>query len=193
VAQVVRNFGGTFAVQSLLLGSAMTEREKNERHARGLQEAVWRGTGRMRGSARGKVLVVDDNIPAAQGLEVLLCDEGWEVATAYDGLAAVGTALEMVPDVVLLDLALPLLDGYEVARRLRADMRLAHTRLIAVTASDDRERTRATGFVEHLVKPVMFDAVLAALASATRGARSAAIDRCRSTAGSRHRVRSIPR
>jgi CheY-like chemotaxis protein len=171
----------------------MTEREKNERHARGLQEAVWRGTGRIRGSARGKVLVVDDYIAAAQGLEVLLCDDGWDVSTAYDGLAAVATALEVVPDVVLLDLALPHLDGYEVARRLRADTRLAHTRLIAVTASDDRERTRAGGFVQHLVKPVMIDAVLAALAIEVRDARSAAIARCRSAAGSRHRARSFPR
>jgi CheY-like chemotaxis protein len=147
----------------------------------------------MRGSARGKILVVDDNITAAQGLEVLLCDDGWDVSTAFDGVTAVATALEVVPDVVLLDLSLPQLDGYEVARRLRADTRLAHTRLIAVTASDDRERTHASGFVEHLVKPVMIDAVIAALASAVRDARSAAIDRCRSTAGSRHRVRSIPR
>ena len=98
----------------------------------------------MRGSARGKVLVVDDNIAAAQGLEVLLCDDGWDVSTAYDGLAAVATAHEVVPDVVLLDLALPHLDGYEVARQLRADTRLAHTRLIAVTASDDASvRARA--------------------------------------------------
>ena len=147
----------------------------------------------MRGSARGKVLVVDDNIAAAQGLEVLLRDEGWDVSTAYDGLAAVATAIEVVPDVVLLDLALPHLDGYEVARRLRANTQLAHTRLIAVTASDDRERTRACGFVQHLVKPVMIDAVVAALGSVVRDARSAAMDRCRSTAGSRHRARSITR
>lgn len=143
----------------------MTEREKNERHALGLQQAVQRGVEQALGSARGKVLVVDDNVAAAQGLEVLLCKRGWQVATAFDGIAAVETALEVVPDVVLLDLALPQLDGYEVARRLRADARLAHTRLIAVTASDDRERTRATGFAKHLVKPVEFDDVVAALAS----------------------------
>jgi len=119
----------------------------------------------VKNGVRRKVLVVDDNITAAQGLEVLLCDHGWEVATAFDGRAAVETALEVVPDAVLLDLALPELDGYEVARRLRADARFAHTKLIAVTASDDRERTRATGFVEHLVKPVEIDDVLAALAS----------------------------
>jgi CheY-like chemotaxis protein len=143
----------------------MTDREKNERHARGLQQAACRSSERSRGSVRGKVLVVDDNIAAAQGLEVLLCKRGWQVATAYDGIAAVETALEQVPDAVLLDLALPQIDGYEVARRLRADARLANTRLIAVTASDDRERTRAIGFVKHLVKPVELDDVLAALAS----------------------------
>jgi CheY-like chemotaxis protein len=155
----------------------MDDREKNERHARGLQEAVWRGTGRTRGSARGTILIVDDNIAAAQGLEVLLRDEGWDVSTAFDGLAAVATALEVRPDVVLLDLALPQLDGYEVARRIHGDQRLAHAQLIAVTASDDRRRTRAAGFVDHLVKPVMIDDVVEALGRVAR-----TTDRCRSRA-----------
>jgi CheY-like chemotaxis protein len=80
---------------------------------------------------------------------------GHEVHEARDGLAGVREARRIRPDVALIDIGLPELDGYEVARRVRADA--PHVRLVAVTGygqPDDVERSRAAGFDVHLVKPV---------------------------------------
>jgi CheY-like chemotaxis protein len=121
---------------------------------------------RKRSTTTRRVLVVDDNVEAARGLEVLLSKQGFEVATAFDGASGVDAALANVPDAVLLDLALGAVSGYDVARRIRAEPRLAGTRLIALTGFDqqtDRERTRAHGFADHLVKPVVLEDLLAAL------------------------------
>ena len=117
-------------------------------------------------TGRGRVLVVDDNVEAARGLEVLLTKQGFEVATAFDGVSGVSAALASQPDAVLLDLALGAMSGYDIARRLRAEPRLARTRLIALTGFDqhtDRERTRAHGFADHLIKPVVLEDLLAVL------------------------------
>lgn len=117
-------------------------------------------------TGRGRVLVVDDNVDAARGLEALLTKQGFEVATAFDGPSGVDAALASVPDAVLLDLSLGAVSGYDVARQIRAEPRLARTRLIALTGFDqrtDRERTRAVGFADHLIKPVVLEDLLAAL------------------------------
>jgi len=117
-------------------------------------------------TGRGRVLVVDDNIEAARGLEVLLTKQGYEVATAFDGPSGLDAARVVVPDAVLLDLALGQVSGYDIARQLRAEPLLAKTRLIALTGFDqhtDRERSRASGFAEHLLKPVVLEELLAAL------------------------------
>ncbi len=117
-------------------------------------------------TGRGRVLVVDDNVEAVRGLEVLLTKQGFEVATAFDGESGLDAALASKPDAVLLDLALGAVSGYEIARRIRAEPRLAGTRLIALTGFDqhtDRERSRAHGFADQLVKPVVLEDLLAAL------------------------------
>ena len=104
-----------------------------------------------------RVLVVDDGQDAAQMLALLLRSWQHEVAVAHDGPSAIAEAIRFVPDVVLLDIGLPLLDGYEVARRLRADPRLDDVCLIAITGygqAADRQRSRAAGFDLHLVKPI---------------------------------------
>ena len=105
-----------------------------------------------------RILVVDDNIDAAQTLQVLLDSLGHEVRVANDGRGAIETATEFRPDVVLLDIGMPGMDGYEVARRLRtlkaSDPPL---RIVAVTGWGqdlDRQRSREAGFDVHLVKPV---------------------------------------
>jgi len=104
-----------------------------------------------------KILVVDDNADAAQGLATLLRLDGYEVVVAHDGAEALAVAERERPALVLLDLGLPGMDGFEVARRLRGIDGLAHARLIAGTGygqEADKRRTAEAGFEAHLVKPV---------------------------------------
>ena len=104
-----------------------------------------------------RVLVVDDNADAARTLDMLLRSLGYETRVVYDGAAALKVAIEFKPDVVLLDIGMPGLDGYEVARRLRALKKGAALRIVAITGwgqEADRQRTREAGFDVHLVKPV---------------------------------------
>jgi signal transduction histidine kinase/ActR/RegA family two-component response regulator len=104
-----------------------------------------------------RVLVVDDNKDAADTLARLLTMHGHEVAVCHDGPRAVEQAIEQRPDVVLLDLGMPVMDGLEVARRLRATPETSQVLLVAVTGwgqASDRRRTAEAGFDKHLVKPV---------------------------------------
>jgi len=113
------------------------------------------------------VLVVDDNADASESLAVLLRLSGHEVEVAANGESALALAGTFRPQVVLLDLGLPGMDGFEVARRLRARPELAATRLIAITGygqASDRQATAAAGFERHLTKPVDVDSLLALLA-----------------------------
>ena len=105
----------------------------------------------------GRVLVVDDNVDSAEILATLLRKSGHEVRTDYSGPTALEAAEVFLPDVVLLDIGLPGLDGYKVARRLRQYPRLEGVRLIAMTGygqESDLQLAREAGFDEHLVKPV---------------------------------------
>ncbi len=107
-------------------------------------------------SARRRVLVVEDNADAAMSLALLLQFEGHEVRMAHDGPAALELARTFGPEVVLLDIGLPGLDGYEVARRLREDFKET-VLLVAQTGygqDEDRRRSQEAGFDHHLVKPV---------------------------------------
>jgi PAS domain S-box-containing protein len=104
-----------------------------------------------------RVLVVDDSPDAADTLAMLLRLEGQEVRVAYDGPSALAAAEAAPPDIAFLDLGMPTMDGYELARRMRARQELRTVRLVAVTGwgqDEDRRRTREAGFDEHLVKPV---------------------------------------
>jgi PAS domain S-box-containing protein len=107
-----------------------------------------------------RVLVVDDNRDAADSLGMLLRMMGNEVRTVYDGLEAVAAAQAFRPDVVLLDLGLPKMDGYEVARRIRDDERGKHVLIVALTGwgqEEDRRRSKGAGFDHHMTKPIDFD------------------------------------
>ena len=109
------------------------------------------------GGAPRRILVVDDNHDATESLALLLQLDGHETRAVYDGLEALDVAQSFQPEIVLLDIGLPGLNGYEVARRLRQRPGGEHLLLVALTGwgqDDDRERTRAAGFDEHLVKPV---------------------------------------
>jgi len=104
-----------------------------------------------------RVLVVDDNVDMADSLSLLLSLRGYKVDTAYDGLAALKKAASFHPEVVLLDIGLPGLDGYEVATRLRRRRRTAKSLLVALTGyggEDDQLRALQAGFDHHLTKPV---------------------------------------
>jgi PAS domain S-box-containing protein len=116
-----------------------------------------------------KMLVVDDNVDTARSLAQLLERQGHKIETAHDGYAAVEMAKSFRPDVVLLDLGLPGLDGYKVAERIRSDADFQQTRLIALSGygqPQDRKRSKEVGFDQHLVKPVDFETLLAAIAGA---------------------------
>ena len=114
-----------------------------------------------------RILIVDDNRDAASSLAMLLELSGNEVGTAHDGVSAVDTAAAFHPDVVLLDIGLPGLDGYEVARRLRDEPWGKRIMLIAVTGRgeyEDRQRSRGAGFDAHLVKPIEHASLMKLLA-----------------------------
>ena len=104
-----------------------------------------------------RVLVVDDNTDAAMALNLWLQSLGHETRVANDGVAALKIAVEFQPDVVLLDIFMPYLDGYAVARRLRALRMEKPLRIVAVTGwaeGTDRAKSREAGFDLHLVKPL---------------------------------------
>jgi PAS domain S-box-containing protein len=104
-----------------------------------------------------RVLVVDDNVDAAQMLGMLLEEMGHDVQLAYDGLAALEAARMNRPEIVLLDISMPGVDGLGVVQRLRQDPGFKRVPIIAVTGfgnARDRQRSREAGFDEHLVKPV---------------------------------------
>jgi len=103
------------------------------------------------------ILVVDDNHDSADSLAMVLRLSGHEVHTAYDGLDAVAAAARLQPDVILLDIGLPGLNGYDAGRRIREERGDKKLLLVALTGwgqSDDKSRTRAAGFDLHLIKPV---------------------------------------
>jgi signal transduction histidine kinase/CheY-like chemotaxis protein len=123
-------------------------------------------------SLEGKrILVVDDNKDAADSLAFLLRAYGTEVNVAYDGLEAVGNAVAFKPDVVLLDIGLPKLYGYDVAKRIR-ESRGKDVLLIAITGwgqEEDRRRAFDAGFDHHLTKPVQFEPLLRLIAKRLQG------------------------
>ena len=126
------------------------------------------------GRAR-RVLLVDDNRDSAESLAQLLQLFGHEIWQAYSGREAVAAARSRLPDLVLLDIGMPDLSGYEVARQIRAEPSLAGTTLVALTgygSDEDRRRSLAAGFDCHLVKPIDFDDLERILAAP--GARAAA-------------------
>jgi CheY-like chemotaxis protein len=132
-------------------------------------------------SAPRRVLVVDDSPDAVESLSMILRVWGHEVHTAADGPTALHEAEALRPEVVLLDIGLPGMDGYEVARRLREQVRLIDTLLIALTGygqDEDRRRVAEAGFDTHLVKPADLTVLQKLLAEpVTTAARTSPFDR----------------
>ena len=153
---LVEMHGGAIAVESAGLGrgSAFTVRLP----IAATQHRVERPTARRDAPAvRQRILVVDDNRDALESLALLLETDGHAVRTAGDGESALATAAAHPADVVLLDIGMPVLDGYEVARRLRALESCRDAVLVAVSGwgqAEHKRRTAEAGFDHHLTKPV---------------------------------------
>jgi CheY-like chemotaxis protein len=106
------------------------------------------------------VLVVDDNEDAASTLQLLVKSDGHETMVVHDGIEALRAAPDFKPDIVLLDIGLPGIDGYEVARRLRDGDPARQMVLVALTGWNISEgKWREAGFDVHLTKPVRHDAI----------------------------------
>ena len=103
------------------------------------------------------ILVVDDNVDAADSLGAMLEAWGYEVTVAHDGPAALAALQDTTPDIALLDIGMPAMDGYELAAHLRFQPGCEELPIVAITGSggpEDLRRSRAKGFAAHLVKPV---------------------------------------
>ena len=125
---------------------------------------------------RKKILLVDDSSTVLLLERMILSKNEYEVVTARDGVEGIEKARAFHPDLVLCDLGLPRLDGYEVARAIRADPALAGIYLVAVTgyaSSADQRRAADAGFNRHLAKPVPLDVIEEVLITAPRVTPSA--------------------
>ena len=119
-------------------------------------------------AAGGRILVVDDNLDAADSLARLLADDGYDVRVAKDADEAMREAASFRPDTVVLDIGLPDISGYEIARRIRKEPWGAAVRLVALTGwgqEEDRRRSREAGFDGHVMKPIDPAALLSLLGS----------------------------
>jgi PAS domain S-box-containing protein len=167
---LVEAHGGTISAHSagLGLGSEFTVRLPSSTGRAATEREPDGGVGED-GSLQAsgvRILVVDDNTDAADVLADVLRAAGHEVAVAYDGPHALGLARTFQPNAALLDIGLPVLDGYELAERLRELLAGRALRLVAVTGygqETDKDRSRAAGFDAHLVKPIDVRSLVALL------------------------------
>jgi CheY-like chemotaxis protein len=124
------------------------------------------------GAATGlRILIIEDNEDYADGLQTVFTIHGHQATVAYTGTDGLAAALEEVPEVVVCDIGLPGADGFEVARKLRANPATAAAYLVAVTGYGsvaDQQAALASGFDAHLVKPVDASAILALLRTRRR-------------------------
>jgi PAS domain S-box-containing protein len=121
-------------------------------------------------TTRRRVLVIEDNRDGADSLREMLEIEGQEVEVAYSGPEGLAKARSFKPDLVLCDIGLPEMDGYEIARAMRADPALASTRLVALSGyalPEDRRRAREAGFDRHVTKPPALQELRAVLRAGT--------------------------
>lgn len=119
-----------------------------------------------------RVLLVDDSVDAAEAMSMLLETLGHEIRVTHDGPSALAMVDDFAPDVVILDIGLPGMDGFEVARQMRTRAVTKAALLIALTgygAESDKQKARDAGFDHHLVKPVSFTAIETVIAASFAG------------------------
>ena len=165
VRKLVEMHGGDVTASSPGLGQGAVFTIRLPRGQPPTDEAVEAQRSRY---VKHRILVVDDNVDAADSLSQLLRLEGHVTETAFSSRLALERFESFKPDVVLLDIGLPEMDGYEVAHRLRQQMGSSRVLLVALTGygqREDRDRAIAAGFDEHLVKPVGFEELQRLLSS----------------------------
>jgi PAS domain S-box-containing protein len=170
VKKLVEMHGGSVLARSPGLGEGSTF----EVHLPALASSPWQEPGHIEESqptpakrSGPHVLVVDDNLDSAESLATLLALMGCETHTVHDGVEALKAAQTFQPDLVMLDIGLPLLTGHEVARRIREQPWGQMMTLVALTGwgqDEDRRKSRDAGFNHHMVKPVDLDALTELLA-----------------------------
>jgi PAS domain S-box-containing protein len=172
VQKLVELHGGTIRAESPGPGQGSTFTLTLSLAADGGTRASAQAAGEGRAVDRRRVLIVDDNIDGAESLSLLLSMLGHETRTAHDGPQALVAAGQFLPDIAFLDIGMPGMSGYEVARALRAEPRLQKVVLVALTgwgSEADKRRSWEAGFDFHLTKPVAVEQVEALLAQ-LRGA-----------------------
>jgi PAS domain S-box-containing protein len=172
VKQLAEMHGGTVTAESegLGKGSEFTVRLPASREP-APPESGRGGTLPRSDRQASRVLVVDDNRDLCAGLSRFLKILGHEVLVAFDGLSAIEEARSYRPEIVILDIGLPGMDGYEIVRRLRAEECCRGALIIAASGygqEEDRRRSREAGFDHHLVKPIDFDSLMDLFASRPR-------------------------
>jgi PAS domain S-box-containing protein len=173
--RLVEMHGGSVEARSEGLGKGSEFVIRLPIHSPAEEEPKKPGVSQVRSSSQRRVLVADDNRDAALSLAMVLKLKGNETATAHDGVDAVAVAAAFDPDVILLDIGMPKLNGFDAARRIRQETWGKNVVLVAVTGwgqEDDRKRSAAAGFDLHLTKPVdpvALEELLASLDERDRG------------------------
>jgi signal transduction histidine kinase/CheY-like chemotaxis protein len=164
VKRLVDMHGGIVEARSAGVGHGSEFRVHLPRHASPPKETPVSPRHGSGGKDSIRILVVDDNRDAAESLAMLMSLEGHTVATAFDGAAALAEAARFQPQVVLLDIGMPDLNGYEVARELRTREATRSTVILALTGygqPEDRARAAEAGFTDHLAKPIIAEKLFA--------------------------------
>lgn len=157
VKNLVELHGGTVQARSSGVGQGSEFIVRLPIMVEEVKQATVPASGEQTSTASRRILVVDDNHNSVESLAVLLRMTGHEVHTAFDGDEAITSTATLRPDVVLLDIGLPILNGYEAARQIRAQPWGKRMVLVAMTGwghDEDRQKSREAGFNAHLVKPV---------------------------------------
>jgi len=174
VKALVELHGGTVEAKSEGLGQGSEFVVRLEALAEAPKPVAGEPVGLPPRMVRRRVLIVDDNEDSAESLAILLQLHGHETHTAHDGLSAMEATERLDPDVVLLDIGLPRLNGYEVCRRIRQQPWGKDLALVALTGwgqQEDRRRSREAGFDTHIVKPIDHQALMQLLATLPERAR----------------------
>jgi PAS domain S-box-containing protein len=154
---LVEMHGGAISAESAGKGTGSTFTVRLPKHSVQITDSYYDSNGRTTDHPIYKIMVVDDNHDSADSMAMFLTMMGHETRSVYNGKNAIALAKTFKPDIVLLDLAMPGLDGFQVRECLKEMPELAHTIISAMTGfggDDARARSISTGFDEHLVKPV---------------------------------------